>query len=99
MMRPDVGWSRPARRPSSVDLPLPEGPATARNCPEGISRETSVRTSTAAAPLARRIERRSMLIIARSYYTSDMRRLFAAWALLLALSTLAHAKDRVIVAF
>ena len=40
-----------------------------------------------------------MLIIARSYYTSDMRRLSAALALLVALSTLAHAKDRVIVAF
>jgi hypothetical protein len=25
LMRPEVGASRPAMRPSSVDLPLPEG--------------------------------------------------------------------------
>ena len=35
-------------RPSSVDLPLPEGPAMARNWPAGTSRETSVSTSTPA---------------------------------------------------
>jgi len=40
-----------------------------------------------------------MLIIAGSYYTSDMRRLAAALAVLVALSTFADGEDRVIVAF
>ena len=31
-MRPAVGASSPAIRPSSVDLPLPDGPVIARNC-------------------------------------------------------------------
>ena len=31
---PDVGASSPASRPSSVDLPLPDGPTMATNCPE-----------------------------------------------------------------
>jgi hypothetical protein len=30
---PEVGRSRPARRPSSVVLPLPDGPTIARNPP------------------------------------------------------------------
>ena len=33
---PDVGASSPAISPSSVDLPLPDGPTIARNCPRGI---------------------------------------------------------------
>ena len=37
---PDDGASSPAIRPSSVDLPLPDGPTIATNCPCGIcSRE------------------------------------------------------------
>src|SRR5262249_29448862 len=63
MIRPAVGRSRPAMSPSSVDLPLPDGPATARNCPGGTSRETSASTSTAAPPLVRRIESPRMLIM------------------------------------
>ena len=34
---PDVGASRPAISPSSVDLPLPDGPTIATNWPRGIS--------------------------------------------------------------
>ena len=35
--RPLLGASSPATSPSSVDLPLPDGPTTARNEPAGIS--------------------------------------------------------------
>jgi hypothetical protein len=35
-MVPVVGLSRPARSPSNVDLPLPDGPTTATNWPDGI---------------------------------------------------------------
>ena len=34
---PEVGASRPAMSPSSVDLPLPDGPTIAMNCPRGMS--------------------------------------------------------------
>ena len=44
---PLVGRSRPAIRLSSVDLPLPEGPITARASPGATSRLTR---ATAAAP-------------------------------------------------
>src|SRR5437588_585898 len=47
---PDVGASRPATRPSSVDLPLPEGPTTATNCPSGIVRSSSRRMVRRSAP-------------------------------------------------
>jgi len=40
-----------------------------------------------------------MLIIVGSYYTSDMRRLLAALALLVLLDPAAHARERVVVAF
>ena len=33
---PDVGASSPASSPSSVDLPLPDGPTIATNWPRGI---------------------------------------------------------------
>src|SRR5262245_5873246 len=62
-MLPALGWSRPAIRPSSVDFRLPDGPATARNCPAGTSRDTSVKTFTGRPPLARRIDRSRMRII------------------------------------
>src|SRR5215470_12748617 len=65
-MRPVVGRSRPAMRPSNVDLPLPEGPAMAANWRAGISRVTSVRTSTGRPPLSRRMPRLRTLIITRS---------------------------------
>jgi len=35
-MSPEVGASSPAISPSSVDLPLPEGPITEMNWPSGI---------------------------------------------------------------
>src|SRR5437588_6397241 len=47
---PDVGASSPATRPSSVDLPLPEGPTTATNCPSGIVRSSSRRIVRRSAP-------------------------------------------------
>src|SRR5262245_5743356 len=62
-MLPALGWSRPAIRPSSVDFRLPDGPATARNCPAGTSRDTSAKTFTGRPPLARRIDRSRMRII------------------------------------
>ena len=40
-----------------------------------------------------------MLIIVGSYYTSDMRRLFAALAIVVLLSPAGHARERVLVAF
>ena len=39
-----IGVSRPARRPSSVVLPLPDGPTMATNAPCGIENDTSRRT-------------------------------------------------------
>ena len=65
-IRPAVGWSSPAMSPSRVDLPLPEGPAMARNWPAGTSRETSVSTFTSRPPLARRIESARTLIMVPS---------------------------------
>src|SRR5256714_14279131 len=47
---PDVGASSPATRPSRVDLPLPEGPTTATNCPSGIVRSSSRRMVRRSAP-------------------------------------------------
>src|SRR3978361_308159 len=40
-MRPAVGSSRPPRRFSSVDLPLPDGPLMATNSPRRISRSSA----------------------------------------------------------
>src|SRR5436305_9542562 len=47
---PDVGASSPATRPSRVDLPLPEGPTTATNCPSGIVRSSSRKIVNFSAP-------------------------------------------------
>src|SRR2546423_11445950 len=47
---PDVGASRPATRPSRVDLPLPEGPTTAMNCPSGMVRSSSRKIVRRSAP-------------------------------------------------
>ena len=107
-IRPAVGWSSPAMRPSSVDLPLPDGPAMARNWPAGTSRETSVSTSTPRPPLARRMREPADADHARDpYYTSDMRALLGRLLLLVQLAVVAcapapaaaQAQDRVIVAF
>src|SRR5712692_823251 len=65
-MRPDVGWSSPAMSPSSVDLPLPDGPAMARNWPAGTSKDTSVSTSTPRPPLVRRMESERTVIMVTS---------------------------------
>src|SRR3954447_2433617 len=51
---PLVGESRPARMCMSVDLPEPEGPITAVNCPAGTSRLTPRRASTADSPSPKR---------------------------------------------
>ncbi len=45
---PLVGESSPAAQCSSVDLPEPEGPMTARNEPRGTWKET--RSSAVTAP-------------------------------------------------
>ena len=76
-------------RPSRVDLPLPDGPATARNWPGGTSSVTSVKTSTWRPPLVSRIERSRMLIIAKSILHSGVRA--ARLVLLLFLSVTAGA--------
>ena len=76
-------------RPSRVDLPLPDGPATARNWPGGTSSVTSVKTSTWRPPLVSRIERSRMLIIAKSILHSGVRG--ARLVLLLFLSVTAGA--------
>src|SRR2546423_2004168 len=47
---PEVGASRPATRPSSVDLPLPDGPTTATNWPSGIVRSSSRKIVRRSAP-------------------------------------------------
>src|SRR6516225_3446024 len=46
-MRPSSGVSRPASRRSSVVLPQPEGPSSAKNSPAKISSDSS---STALTP-------------------------------------------------
>src|SRR5207249_10960149 len=51
---PDVGASSPATSPSSVDLPLPEGPATATASPASTSSETPSSTLSVRPPLGRR---------------------------------------------
>src|SRR6186713_1125246 len=49
---PLVGASRPARSPSSVDLPLPDGPTIARNSPERIDRSRGCRMVSGRPPLS-----------------------------------------------
>ena len=41
---PDDGRSSPASSASSVDLPLPDGPMMAANCPGGMAKLTSFST-------------------------------------------------------
>ena len=40
MISPVVGMSSPAIKPNSVDFPLPDGPMTDRNWPEGTDRSS-----------------------------------------------------------
>src|SRR5262249_29904418 len=47
----------PAMSPSSVDLPLPDGPVTATTCPAATSRVTPSRTVSGRPPLGSRITR------------------------------------------
>src|SRR5207253_446118 len=48
---PRDGTSSPARRPSSVVFPLPDGPTMATNAPCGTSNETSRSTASGRPPL------------------------------------------------
>ena len=48
-MRPEVGESRPARMPSRVDLPEPEGPVSAIHSPGSTLKETPLRMGTQLA--------------------------------------------------
>ncbi len=47
---PAVGVSSPASRCISVDLPEPDGPMTAVNCPVGTSSDTPRSACTADSP-------------------------------------------------
>ena len=49
---PLVGVSSPASSPSSVLLPLPDGPMMAANWPRGISRSMPLRISTRWVPVS-----------------------------------------------
>src|SRR6476619_1662950 len=49
-MDPDVGTSRPARRWSSVDFPLPEGPTSATASPASTVKVASVTAFTDSPP-------------------------------------------------
>src|SRR5690349_14315138 len=98
-MLPPLGVSSPARRPSSVDLPLPEGPVTATTSPAATSRLTPSRIVTARPPLSRRITRSRTRIITRPYYTRLVRSPLARLVVLLVLlSAPAPAPERVVVA-
>src|SRR5215211_50558 len=52
---PEVGESRPASRPSSVLLPLPDAPMMATNCPRSTSRLMPLRISTVWVAVAIRL--------------------------------------------
>src|SRR5436309_4472250 len=56
-MDPAVGLSRPAIKPSNVDLPLPDGPTMATICFSGTSRVISSRIVIIWPPAMRRIVR------------------------------------------
>ena len=53
--RPVVGRSSPARMCMSVDLPEPDGPMIATNCPRSRSRSTPRSASTAVSPSPNRL--------------------------------------------
>src|SRR5258706_3596333 len=97
-MEPALGVSSPAMSPSSVDLPLPEGPVTATTSPAATSRLTPSRIVTGRPPLSSRITRSRTRIITKPYYTRLVRRLSVALAVVaLLLPALARADEPVIV--
>jgi hypothetical protein len=53
---PVVGASSPASRPSSVDLPLPDGPTMARKAPGSILRSSGWRIVSGRPPLSTVLE-------------------------------------------
>ena len=55
-MRPVDGASRPASRPSSVDLPLPDGPVIATTRPDSMRRSSGCRIVSIASPLGTVLE-------------------------------------------
>src|SRR5271156_5289465 len=57
-MRPSSGRSKPARSRSSVVLPHPDGPSSAKNAPPGTSNDTSA--TAGAAPGENRFTNRSI---------------------------------------
>src|SRR6476659_5218648 len=67
---PAVGASRPATSESNVDLPLPDGPATATNCPFEISRSIPRRIVSCSAPDTTVFETCSRRITQLSYAIS-----------------------------
>src|SRR5215470_8432960 len=75
VIEPPLGVSSPASRPSSVDLPLPDGPVTATTSPAAISRLTPSRIVSDRPPLGSRITR-SRTEIMGSYYRGDVAALF-----------------------
>src|SRR5438093_10458256 len=85
-MEPPLGVSRPAMSPSSVDLPLPEGPVTATTSPAATSRLTPSRIVTGRPPLSRRITRSRTRIIITPYYTRLVRPLAVVRVLVVALA-------------
>src|SRR6185436_18185583 len=98
-IEPPLGVSRPAMRPSSVDLPLPDGPVTATTSPAATSRLTPSRIVTGPPPLSRRITRSRTAIITRPYYTRRVRLPAAALLVVALLSAVpARAEEPVIVA-
>src|SRR5262249_52902748 len=59
---PVVGASRPAINPSSVDLPLPDGPTIATKCPRGMSSVSGCRMVSGLSPLTTVFETSRRLI-------------------------------------
>ncbi len=82
---PAVGASSPAMSPSSVDLPLPEGPTMETNCPSGIVRSSECKIVKVSAP-----EGTSFL----SLYNSIMRKFILFSLTLLALFILCSCDNR-----
>src|SRR5690348_9394204 len=76
---PDVAVSRPARRPSSVLFPLPDGPRIAANCPRGISRSMPLRISTRCVAVAMLLVRPRTSIMAREFESGCVSFLLWHW--------------------
>src|SRR5206468_9320567 len=65
VMRPEVGASRPAISPSSVDFPLPDGPTIATNSPRATSSVSGWRMVNGSLPLMTVLETSRRLITCR----------------------------------